>query len=674
MRYSSIRGLLTTSVLACVVAGLLAAQSQPPLPAQPQQPIRVGTSFVRVDVYPTRDGQIVDGLRAEDFEVLEEGTPQKIESFEHVVAPRGPQTARTEPSSQREMMQALTNPRARVFLLFLDGAFVDDVHARVINAPLIKFLTNNLADEDLVGLMTPSMSASEVTFGRKTDVLAGGLPTKFLSWGRQDRELDPVLDKREIQYWLCYPPPNDVSGKMTARSRERKTLESLQDAVKYLASVREERKAIIVATEGWLLYREDPDLMRRRGEKEAPLGVDKIRVGPTGQPTLEDTRTSVNALNPAACDGDRAYLASIDNDKFLRDIIDDANRGNSTFYMIDPGGLKVRGADRNGALRTLAENTDGLAILNTNDLDKGLTRIADDMASYYLLGYYASNTKLDGRFRSITVRVKQPGVQVRARKGYRAPSEKDIKPPAAITKSTAAAAGPVAEALDQLSRIRPAARFRAGAVVGPGPMRALWVVGELPATSRPDEFAQGASAAIQAVAGGASTNGTVVLKPGQRVFVSKLDLPTGASGSLDVRVRLTAEEGGGTPMLDVVRVDLDAAEPKPVMFRRGPTTGTQLLPAPDPAFSRTERLRLEFPVGPGPRDGKAGSGRVLDRGGTATQIPVAVSERTDAESGQRWITADIVLAALSPADYVVEVVIAKESAETRLLTPIRVGR
>ena len=58
--------------------------------------------------------------------------------------------------------------------------------------------------------------------------------------------------------------------------------------------------------------------------------------------------------------------------------------------MIDPGGLKVRGADRNGAIRTLAENTDGLAILNTNDLDKGFTRIADDMSSYYLLGYYAS--------------------------------------------------------------------------------------------------------------------------------------------------------------------------------------------------------------------------------------------------------------------------------------------
>jgi len=646
------------------------------LSAQPQQPIRVGTNFVRVDVYPTRNGRVVDGLVAADFEVLEDGVPQKIETFEHFLPTLGPQSARTEPSSQRDMLQALTNPRARVFVLFLDGAFVDDVHARVINEPLIKFLTTHLADEDLVGVMTPSMSASEVTFGRKTTVIAGGMPTAFLGWGRQDHELDPVLDRREIQYTLCYPPPNDVAGKMVVRSRERKTLESLQDAVKYLASVREERKAIIAVTEGWVLYRQDPDLMRQRGTLEDPLGVDKIRVGPTGKLTLEDTKTSVNALSPNACDGDRAYLAGIDNDKFLRDIIDDANRGNSTFYMIDPGGLKVRGADRNGALRTLAENTDGLAILNTNDLDKGLNRIADDMASYYLLGYYASNTKPDGRFRAITVRVKQPGIDVRARKGYRAPGADDIKPPAAIKNTLATAAPtPVQAALEQLGRSRPTARFRVDAIVGPGPARSLWVVGELrSATSRPDEFAQGARAAVQAVAGSASTTGTVVLKPGQRVFLTRLDMPPGASGNLDVRVRLTSEEGAAEPLSEGVRLDLNAAEGKPLLFRRGPTTGPQLSPAAEPVFSRTERVRLEIPVGAGPRDGKAGSGRVLDRGGLATQIPVAVAERTDPEIGQRWITADISLGALSAGDYVIEVAIAREAGEAHVLTAIRVVR
>jgi len=659
---------LAAAALTCSLAGVAGQQQG--------QPIRVGTNFVRVDVYPTRDGKVVAGLTAADFEVLEDGVPQTIDSFEHVVAVRGPQTARTDPGSQRDMLQALTNPRSRVFLIFLDGAFVDDQSARSINAPLIKFLTNELGDDDMVGVLTPAMRADQVTFGKKVDVLAGSLPTAFLGWGRQDRELDPELDKREIQYTLCYPGAlNDVPGKMIARRRERVTLEALQDAVKYLAGVRQERKAIVAVTQGWTLFREDPGLLNKR-QTEPPLGVDKVRVGPNGTLTMEDKKNSYNALAPSACDQDRMYLGAIDNERFLREIIDDANRGNSTFYMIDPGGLQVKRADRSSAMRTLAEGTDGFAILNTNDLDAGLNRIGADMASYYLLGYYASNSKNDGRYRTITVRVKKPGIEVRARKGYRAPGADDVTAPAPIAKSApTAAASAVETSLSQLSRIRPNTRFRADAIVNIGPTRSLWVVGELPATSRPDEFAQGARASIQAVAGTASATGTVVLKPGQRVFVTRLDLPSGAVGTLDVRVRLAIGEADAAPSVsDVVRVDLDAAEVKPVMFRRGPSTGPQLSPAADPVFSRTERLRLEIPVGPDPRQGKGSSGRLLDRGGIATQVPVVVGERTDAETGQRWITADLALAALSPADYVVEVAIAKESGESKVLTPIRVGR
>ncbi len=109
------------------------------------------------------------------------------------------------------------------------------------------------------------------------------------------------------------------------------------------------------------------------------------------------------------------------------------------------------------------------------------------------------------------------------------------------------------------------------------------------------------------------------------------------------------------------------------MFRRGPTTGPQFVAAADPVFSRTERLRLELPVGPGPRDGKPGRGRILDRGGMATQILVAVGERTD-PARTAMDTADMNLAALSPADYVVELVIVNESGDVRLMAPIRVGR
>ena len=88
---------------------------------------------------------------------------------------------------------------------------------------------------------------------------------------------------------------------------------------------------------------------------------------------------------------------------------------------------------RLNSLRTLAEATDGLAIVDSNDLAGGLRRVVNDLSLYYLLGYYSSG-KLDGKFHSIKVRVKRPGVQVRARRGYLAAT------PAAVTAAAAAAA------------------------------------------------------------------------------------------------------------------------------------------------------------------------------------------------------------------------------------------
>jgi VWFA-related protein len=112
-----------------------------------------------------------------------------------------------------------------------------------------------------------------------------------------------------------------------------------------------------------------------------------------------------------------------------------AQRGNVTIYPIDPGGLRAPGsfavlsADpanpgwRNREfLQAVADNTGGFAVINTNDPAPGITQVFRENASYYLLGYAASNTRADGRFRKIAVRVNRPGVTVRTRKGYYEPT------------------------------------------------------------------------------------------------------------------------------------------------------------------------------------------------------------------------------------------------------------
>src|SRR5436189_1841496 len=94
-------------VLSLAVAAILAAQDQLPVPT-----FRAEANYVRVDVFPTKDGAPVLDLKAEDFEVVEDRAPQKIEQFEHVVI----RTAavgegRREPNTVGESLRAIQDPR-----------------------------------------------------------------------------------------------------------------------------------------------------------------------------------------------------------------------------------------------------------------------------------------------------------------------------------------------------------------------------------------------------------------------------------------------------------------------------------------------------------------------------------------------------------------------------------
>ncbi len=66
------------------------------------------------------------------------------------------------------------------------------------------------------------------------------------------------------------------------------------------------------------------------------------------------------------------------------------------------------------------------------------------------------------------------------------------------------------------------------------------------------------------------------------------------------------------------------------------------------------------------------SGALLDRNGGKTPVPVVVGERTDATTGQRWLTADVTLAPLGQGDYVVELITTAGAEQRRTLVAIRV--
>jgi VWFA-related protein len=677
------------------------AQSTATTPTDPQQPtFRTGTNYVRVDVYPMKDGKPLQGLKAEDFEILEDGVPQRIEAFEHVLSlPSGPQETRREPGSQRESLQQAANPRSRVFVVFLDGPNVTVAGSHNIKEPVIRLIDRIVGPDDLVAIMTPDMSTSNLVLARKTQVLAQQLRENW-AWGTR---FGLLLDEREQAYHACYPPlpherghHSELTRALIARKRERATFEALQDLVRWLHGVREERKAIITVTEGWVRYRPAPELMQLRqgpGYKEPIPGPEVIGVGPTGKLTTSPTRElDPDLLSKRECDTDRMRLANMDNEQFFRQIVDDANRGNASFYPVDPRGLPVFDSpigpdappppsvdqailrERLESMHDLALGTDGIAVLNNNDLDAGLRRIGDDLTSYYLLGYYSTNAKLDGKFRRLEVKVKQPGVNVRARRGYRAPTAEEV----AAARVTSEPAEPSARsafdaAMGTLGRIRPDARFRINAAARSvdGGDTTIWVAGELlRGAAGSDDFAQGATAEIEVRAGTASTSSRISLQPGERGFLTSLTLAAGSANQVQVRARLSAE-GAALPLMDAIDADVGAGAAQPLLYRRGPATANKVVPAADFLFSRGERLRFEVPIA---STEDAGAGRVLDRAGQPLKIPVRVAQHTDDATGQRWLTADITLAPLAAGDYAVELTTSSGSTTRQIITAIRVTR
>jgi VWFA-related protein len=669
-------------------AAQLTAQ-QPPASAGPeqQQPptFRTEANFVRVDVFATRNGSPVKDLKLEDFQVFEDGALQTVSAFEHVDVRTGiPQEQRTEPNTIQQSRDALKNPRARVFILFLDVPHVTMAGAWTIREPLIRLLDRLMGPEDLVGIMMPRMSAADIVFARKTRVIEGGLRDRW-PWGERHTL---QKDEREHMYEMCYPWPETsaVVSEMIARKRERHTLEALHELVGWLRNQREERKAVLTLSEGWLLYRRNADLARPRiladGRSEPIPGPEPIGVGPDGRLRI-GARDNNTGVAKSDCDADRVRLADIDNEYYLRDLIAEANRSNATFYTVDPRGLAVFDSPigpaapppphvdmsflrhRLDSLHVLANNTDGFAVVNSNDLDKGLRRISDDLTSYYLLGYYSTNTKLDGRFRTLKVNVKRPGIEVRARKGYKAATA------AEVSAARAASAAPIPEAVSSardamsgLGRIRAGSSFYAHGAALKNTATTVWVAGEL---------AQPATAALSAILTistvGATNFAEVAIAPGQRGFVASVPLRVPATGPIDIRVRVSGGEGQ-LPLTDAVRIDAASGISSPLMFRRGPATGNRQEPAGHPRFSRTERVRFEAALG---GDARVETGRILDKNGTATEVPVTLSERTDT-AGQRWSVSDVVLAALAPGDYLIELSGRLEGRAQRVLAAFRVTR
>jgi len=531
-----------------------------------------------------------------------------------------------------------------------------------------------LGPDDMVAVMTPEMAATEITFARKTTVFSK-MFDQNLFWGRRERLVDD--DEREQQYQLCYGIDSPIYKEMKARRREKLTLDAIEDLMIHLAGVREERKAILTVTEGWRLYTKNAQLAAAGDANSRVQPGDVLGRPPVPRPTDVGT---VNGSPKIQCEADRMALADMDDDLRLRELTQLANRGNVTFYPVYARGLVAFDAPigpdppppiaqdaanlraRQNSLRALADDTDGTAIINTNNIDGMLRRIVDDLSSYYLMAYYTTNTKLDGRFRSISVKLKRPGITVRARKGYRGYTEAEVARGTAASTPSPTGAAPVTTALAPVVSFNARAelRIRASSWAHASPNGAtegaFWIVGELdPQIRKQAAWTGGAQADVAVIApdGQPVASRKIDLKPSQGPFSIQIPESGGvAAGEYTLRVRLRSPVEGELGLSDTTRVSIknESTLGEAVMWRRGLTTGPQYLRTADPRFQRSDRLRLELATSAS----QPVTARILDRNGTTISVQAQVSERPDASTQFKWVVIDVTLAPFAPGDYAVE--------------------
>ncbi|HXY42230.1 MAG TPA: VWA domain-containing protein, partial [Vicinamibacteria bacterium] len=270
-------------LLAASISALLTSHAQ----AQPAPTFPGGVETVRIDaVVLDKEGRPVTGLTAADFEVEENGKKRAISSFEAVVVRSKPAMS-PAPSEESEEVVPFVAPRVvapedgRAILVFFDDLHVSAPHAEWARSQLASYLSRELRDGDLVGVVSPGthawwFAATPVERERLPLVLRG-FQGRLLR--RDERPLIGVVGSgRDAQINLHQPPLTPWEAMRIAEGYDEgdrvragmiyaveqrdigMTLGSLGQALQALARL-PGRKTVLFVSEGFIL------MPKRRSEQ-----------------------------------------------------------------------------------------------------------------------------------------------------------------------------------------------------------------------------------------------------------------------------------------------------------------------------------------------------------------------------------------------------------------------
>lgn len=674
MTARSIRIASTLLVVAWVITALPAAQERPapaaPAAAAPQGPettFRAGVDSISVDAIVTdRQGRPVTDLKPEDFEIREGGKAQAIENFRLVQIDDG----RDDPSASRDILSQADQDREvasennRLLVIFLD-----DYHTRLGNSlafrqKLAQFVYQ-LSPRDLVALITPLMPASTLTFSRNHEATAGQI-MNFV--GRKyDYRPRNALEERYSQ-----ETPQQIE-----RLRNAWVIEGLRSVCEYMGSFRAGRKTLLYVSEGLT--------------NNMPSGV--LTTGTANGPTMP-----IMGPDPTMREQSQQYFDSVELISDLQRVFNSAARTNTSIYPVDPRGLapsefsvadvvsqamdKQILTQTTELLRTIADQTDGRAIVNRNDPLPALQQMVKDSSTYYLMSYTSTFAYRDGKFHEFQVRVKRPGVEVRARRGYWAVSAEEM---ARASTPKVLPTAQVTDALNALATTDESARRQPitlwlGATKGEAEKARVSLVWEANGaqSTLASERVERVNVSAFSIYGDALFSGPVPREADAATAAGRVmfDAPAGS-----VRVKVDVENAAGR-RLESTDINLDVPDftstatkiTTPFVYRGRTARDIQAvraaaspLPTTARTFSRSERFLLRFGAyGPG---GAAPTVtmRILNQGGASVaSMPPPV------RLPNGLYESEVALGGFPPSDYLIEISADANGDIARTLLAVRV--
>jgi VWFA-related protein len=414
-------------------------QSQTP-PEEPVGPtLKTSSRLVVVDVAVTdATGNPIRGLRKEDFEVLEDGKTQTVSVFEeHTGKPPAPiKTPALPPDTFSNAPRVEVPDSLNVFLV--DALNTPNDSQLYVHQQVIKYLTSVQGSEP-IAIFVLSGDQLRLVHGFTSDrsALLAALEDKQSGSGPQnspllrsggeiqveqqaieqmqsltafDRDIQSAMDA--LKQFLAESESSQTSLRVNA------TFSALRQLARYLAAFPGRKNLVwfsevfpLVTFEGQFLDRDYQEEARKTTEALTRARVAVYPVEPGG--LAPDSFYDAGALGPA---GERVNSAG------------GAILAQRNYFQ--------RGtAERTGKQATmdvLADQTGGKAFYNLNRLDETLAQVVRFGAYYYTLDYVPTNTRMDGEYRRIHVKLKRGHLNLSYRRAYKADDQQKVNAAAKI--------------------------------------------------------------------------------------------------------------------------------------------------------------------------------------------------------------------------------------------------